>query len=474
MAEGISVGRLFATLGLDKSPFDKAIKGAGGDATTLQGKLGAIGKGVALGAGIGAFNLLSGAVTGVIDKLDEAHQAFLDDQAGQEQLAGALQRNIPNWDGNRQGAEAYATAQAALGFADDEVRASLGQLVGITHDLTEAQNLNTLAQDLARAKNIDLAQATDIVTKAAQGNGKALKGLGVDIEGAKTAADFLAATERNVNGAAEEWAATNEGKLAVSNVKVGEAMEKIGGIVDKVSQVVLPALADAFVAIVGVLDEVSAAVQPVIDELGPRLRPIIEALTKTVLPALATGFRTVFGAIGSIVGGAVALWSGEIDVFMKLLGTIGDVVRGSVSAAVGIANGIIDGINAIQLHIDIRPPIGPEIKFDWNGVGLPHIKLASGTPAFGGGLALLGERGPELAALPRGTRVYSADQTRAVLGGAQGNGGVTISTGDVVFQVQSMAASESEARTFARKMWGYLEDEARRRGQSLQPAHGSA
>lgn len=461
MAEGISVGRLFATLGLDKSPFERAIKGAGSDATTLQGKLGAIGKGVALGAGIGAFNLLSGAVTGVIDRLDEAHQAFLQDQAGQEQLAGALERNIPNWDGNRQGAEAYAAAQGALGFADDEVRASLGQLVGITHDLTEAQNLNSLAQDLARAKNLDLAQATDIVTKAAQGNGKALKGLGVDVTGAKTAADFLAATERNVAGAAEEWAATNEGKLAVSNVKVGEAMEKIGGIVDRVSQVVLPALADAFVAIVDVLDTVAAAVGPVIDELGPKLRPILETLTKTVLPALGATFRTVFGVVSTIVEGAVALWSGEIDVFMKVLGTIGDVVRGSIGAAVGIANTIIDGINAIQLHIDLKPPIGPEIKFDWNGVGLPHIRLASGTAVAAGGLALLGEQGPELAGIPAGAGVLSASQTRAAL--ADGGGGSVVSIG----QVTIAPVGVNDPERLARDTLQALRREITRQGMSL-------
>ena len=45
---------------------------------------------------------------------------------------------------------------------------------------------------------------------------------------------------------------------------------------------------------------------------------------------------------------------------------------------------------------------------------VPH--LAMGTRNFAGGLALVGERGPELAILPRGAAVYPANETRAMLG----------------------------------------------------------
>ena len=67
---------------------------------------------------------------------------------------------------------------------------------------------------------------------------------------------------------------------------------------------------------------------------------------------------------------------------------------------------MIRALNGIQIHIpkvgvgDVA--VGP---FDWNGLNLGTIpRLATGTRDFGGGWAMLGERGPELARLPRGTR----------------------------------------------------------------------
>ena len=96
----------------DASKFGSTVDQATTKATTLGGKLSGLGKGVALGAGIAAFNLMGAAIGTAIGKLDEAHQAFLDDEVSSTKLANALKNNIPNWDGNAAGAEAYATAQA--------------------------------------------------------------------------------------------------------------------------------------------------------------------------------------------------------------------------------------------------------------------------------------------------------------------------------------------------------------------------
>lgn len=353
----------------------KKVTSATGGVTGITGKLKDVGKGMVLGAGIGAFNLLSQGVGLAISKLDEAHQAFLDDQVSAELLAGALQNNIPNWAGNTAGAEAYASAQAKLGFADDEVRASLGQLVGITHDLTAAQELNSLAQDIARAKNIDLAAATDIVTKAAQGQGRGLKGLGIDVTGLTTAEEFLAAAHANVDGASAAWAETNKGKLAVSNVAVGEAMEKVGGIIDQASQVLIPALAGAFVGLVDVLGQVWDATEPVRNVLGPILKIVFDGIANAI-KNVSTQVQNVIRFIENLIKMA----ADAVDAVSEIPGVelVGDVA-GNVGGAVG---GVVGGIG------DLIP------------------KFASGTNSAPGGLSLVGERGPELVNLPGGTQVF--------------------------------------------------------------------
>lgn len=447
----------------DASKFGSTVDQATSKATTMSGKLAGIGKGVALGAGIAAFNLMGAAIGTAIGKLDEAHQAFLDDEVSATKLANALKNNIPNWDGNAAGAEAYATAQAKLGFTDDQVRDSIGQLVGVTHDLASAQDLNNLAMDIARAKGIDLATATDLVTKAHEGTGRGLKALGIDLGNAKTGADILAAAQDNVRGAAEAWSATNEGKLATSNVKVGEAMEKVGGIIDQVSQVVIPIFADALTGIIDVFSQVWTAIQPVVSTIASALIPIFQqaaAIGKQVMAAIITAvravapvFKSVFGVIGSIIGVAEGVFRGlstvvgavfgvigkVIGVFVgiaqsyfkalataigvlgtvfkglgtligNIFGVIAGIVKGAINAVIGIVNGVIGAINAIQVHIDVGP-----VSLHWDGLNIAKIpKLHSGTDAVGGPAG-----SEQLRMLQAGERVTPADAPFS-------GGGVTI------------------------------------------------
>lgn len=64
-------------------------------------------------------------------------------------------------------------------------------------------------------------------------------------------------------------------------------------------------------------------------------------------------------------------------------------------------------------------------SFSWPNIGGGGgaDENASGTPFFGGGLTWVGERGPELVALPRGARIWSAQDSAAMAGGG---GNVTI------------------------------------------------
>lgn len=285
----------------DSKKFGSAVDEAVSKSSGLKSKLGGVGKGFMMGVGFGAVGLVTGAIDGLVGTLGDANAAFNEDQAGARMLSKALQNNIPDWNGNEAAINKYIDAQGRLGFSDDEVRASLGKLVGVTHDATKAQNLNSLAQDLARSKGISLEQATNIVTKAYQGNGKALKGLGVDIGSAKTGTEMLDAVMKNANGSAEEYAATNEGKLAASNIKVGEAMEKIGGIVAQVSSVVMPALADAFSGVVDLITSNLPTIQPIVQTVMTGIQTAVEWITLNVLPPLGQAFQWIIDNVLPVV-----------------------------------------------------------------------------------------------------------------------------------------------------------------------------
>ncbi len=244
--------------------------------------------------------------------------------------------------------------------------------------------LNSLAQDLARAKGIDLAAATDIVTKAAQGNGKALKALGVDIGGAKDAAGMLDAIQRNVAGSAEAWAATSDGKLAVSQAKQAEAWEKIGGVVDRITQAVLPIATEALTVIADVISNVATAAEPVVTELATKLGPVFKTvadfLKGTVIPVVTQVAKTVLPWVWEAAQKLAAIWQAQFrivgavigaaaDVIRPIVGTIADVIGGigrAASDAVAVVRGAVNGVVSFFSGVGAR--IGSATRGMWDGI----------------------------------------------------------------------------------------------------------
>lgn len=347
----------------DSSKFEKATNAAvtSGSKFSKQAV-----KGFGLGVGLGVFSLATGAVDALVGSLGDMQQAYKDDQVSVAKLGTALKNNIPNWDGNTDAVEEYAAAQGRLGFQDDEIRDSIGQLIGVTHDLTEAQELNTLAQDLARAKGIDLATATDVITKAHEGNGRALKSLGIDIGNAKTATEFLDAAQKNVKGSAEAWAATSEGKAAVANVRNAESMEKIGKVVDRVATVVLPIAAEAFSLVADVVSNVAEAVGPLIEEivkeLTPAFRTVMAFITGTVIPVLNRVAQVVLPPLRTIIGVVANAFKTHIGIMVTVITGAATIIGNIVNTITGIFNRLVGFLGGLPTRI------GNAVRGMWNGI----------------------------------------------------------------------------------------------------------
>lgn len=147
-----------------------------------------------------------------------------------QKLGTSLKANVADFDGNTSAIERTLQARMKLGFSDDEQRDSLSKLVIATHDVNKALDIQRTAMDLARLKGISLADASAALVKVEGGQFRALKALGIVLKDGATATDALAAVQKAAKGQAEEYANTNAGKLLVSQVKVGEAMEKFGAV----------------------------------------------------------------------------------------------------------------------------------------------------------------------------------------------------------------------------------------------------
>ena len=98
--------------------------------------------------------------------------------------------------------------------------------------------------------------------------------------------------------------------------------------------------------------------------------------------------------------------------------------------------------------------------------GAPKVRLprfARGVENFGGGLAIVGERGPELVNLPKGSDVIPNNQIATT-----GGGSTTIN-----INVGLMTGSAIERREAAMKMFEDLQDIASQRGQTVSQLIGA-
>lgn len=162
-------------------------------------------------------------------------------------------------------------------------------------------------------------------------------------------------------------------------------------------------------------------------------------------------FEAVWNGLEGTARNAIGLLAGLLPLMLEAAKGLGSALKdGIVSGIKGIAENVGDIAQALidafreavnralrWLHDNVRievpgfDPPGPGSipGFSW---GFPLIQLARGVRDFRGGLALVGEEGPELVHLPRGADVFPAGETRQLLSRSDGRAPVNVTTGDVI------------------------------------------
>jgi hypothetical protein len=182
-----------------------------------------------IGGAFAAAGVAAGAFAVKIGK--DGVRAALDDQ---KSLA-ALNKTLTNlgYGATTEAVDKFINSlQFATGVSDDELRPALSRLVVATGDLTQAQKLLTLSQDISAGTGKDLETVSSALAKAAQGQTTALGKLGVGISKTTLASgDLNQITDtlgKKFEGQAAAAADTFAGKLAILSRGVDEAQENIG------------------------------------------------------------------------------------------------------------------------------------------------------------------------------------------------------------------------------------------------------
>lgn len=241
---------------------------------------------------------------------------------------------------------------------------------------------------------------------------------------------------------------------------------------------------------------------PILNEATPKVIAFFDALTRNQ-PALIAIAGAIGGLLVLAIGAAVVAWGPIIAIMataavvgaavavgiaglIKMYNDFSPIVRAridevkakmdelwaKVSAVVESARQAIARLpealrSALNLMWEAVKNFNPILKI---GLELPDIagaiksalsgakssgvtgRYASGTDYAPGGMALVGERGPELVYLPRGSQVKDTRETQGIMGG----GGPALHIDQVIVRSQSDIDSLSHRFAFASKTRGDL------------------
>lgn len=274
-------------------------KGASSEVDNLRDKFTKLqqtsAKGLAIGAGAAittaGLNLVKNAIGDVTGEIGDSIQAYREDETAQVSLGQALKANVPNWDGNTSAIDANTQKMEKLGFTNTETAQSLTLLVGATHDVNAALQAQAVAADLARYKNLSLADAGQLVVNVMAGNYRGLRQLGIATKDIHDSTSALAAIEQVAGGQAQAYAQTDLGQMDAAYAKVDESQQKFGKDLSHIEAEVLPAAADAL--------------SSVADSLGT-VQTMLDSNTSSVDKAAAANDFWSNGLVQAFVPGAGA------------------------------------------------------------------------------------------------------------------------------------------------------------------------
>jgi hypothetical protein len=303
----------------------------------------------AAGAAAGAFAI-------------SAVKAAAQDETGRKKLEQTIRSNTKATELQIAAIDDYITKQSiATATTDDVLRPALSRLIRSTKDVTEAQDLLNLAQEISVATGKPLEAVTTALGRAYDGSNTALGRLGIGIDAATLKSQTFDETteqlKRTYQGFIENEATNAEFKFEQLTIAIDETKESIGAallpivkdLADFIIVSVVPRL-EAFVAGLTGENSVTSGVTDATQgafEFGEQLKSTIQFVIsiKDELILLGQIIATVF------VASKIAAFVTEIKVLtgaMVALNTASTGAAIATAAATKIGLGVV-GVGAVAL-----------------------------------------------------------------------------------------------------------------------------
>ena len=176
------------------------------------------------------FGFLSATgVYGAVSAIKSVTAAYGESEVSQRKMQAQLKASGESW--RKHGDEIDRVIQKTskmAGLDDEDLQDAFTNIVRVTKDVDKSLRLVGLAADFARAKNLDVAKAGEIVGKVAGGNIGVLGRYGIKIKEGATATEALGELQKRFSGQAEAYGKTQKGAADRASVAWENLREKIG------------------------------------------------------------------------------------------------------------------------------------------------------------------------------------------------------------------------------------------------------
>jgi phage-related protein len=351
----------------DVDNFTKNLNKADNDVSTFGSKVSDFGKKAGL-----AFAAAGAAAVAYAGKLAiDGVKSAIADAAAQEKLALTLKNVTGATEAQIAATEDYITKTSlAFGVTDDELRPSLERLSRATGDLQKAQELQTVAIDVAAGSGKSLEAVTNAMAKAAEGNTASLAKLGIGLSTAELKTMSMEQITAKLANTFENQAATKAdtfaGKMARLQIAFDEGKETVGAyiltaitpMVETIVNQVIPAIADFTSNLGEKLEPAMKVIQPIINGLRSAFNSVKNSLAENnqelqpfydfmvaifnfgkdyLAPFLGKALGTAFTALGKIISGVINTFAAFVTTLSNIYDRITGIINAIRSAASAVA-----------------------------------------------------------------------------------------------------------------------------------------
>jgi hypothetical protein len=312
-------------------------------------------------------------------------KAAIEDEQAQLRLAGALRTATGATDAQIKATEDYITKTSlAVGVADDDLRPAFQRLSVATGDVQKSQSLLNLALDISKGTGKPLAEVTEALGKAYEGNQKKLAALGIGLTASELKTmSFKDATQQLSDlygGAAARNADTFQGRIDRLKVGFSEAKEEIGA-------QLLPIIEK----LVGYIFQYGV---PLFEKFRDAADKIKDAIVRNqdAFKILGEIFKQVFPIIANIFGKIYDIGASVVSKIIDIFGSIVRAIEPTVNFIIGAINKVITGLNYIKggediayiPKIDITPTPSAKTTTPKLDLSIPSFDLNTGGSSGGG------------------------------------------------------------------------------------------